>query len=172
MTHSYKLVCLTLLLCACYSPNYPEGRQCAPDASCPGDLVCDPNFFLCLSPENVGVVIPPNPPLPPEIPPDAYGWTCFDNSNCFEGMHCFIDFASGQEIGFCTAICGNGVGDINDEVCQYFDQGFGNTYCIFSDDPNNLAPQYCGTFCVEQMECPFDLRCQDNPFFGPVCTPQ
>lgn len=32
----------------CFSPTFPEGRPCAADLACPGDLICDPATTTCL----------------------------------------------------------------------------------------------------------------------------
>ena len=170
MKRCYLFAYLTIVLAACYAPDYPEGRICAPDGSCPGDLVCDVNF-LCFSPENASVVVPPEPPIPPpDLPPDAYGQPCFDTRDCFDGMHCYIDFESGQQGGFCTAVCGDGNGNVNEDICRYFDQGLERTFCFLSDDLNNFVPMYCGTVCDNGQACPWELICQEHPFFGPICT--
>lgn len=168
MEHSGKLtaVLLGLLLSACYSPTYPEGRICAPDGTCPGDLVCDVNF-LCFSPENAGEVIPPDPPFPPDFPRDSYGRLCFEEGGCPDGLTCFIDPRDPDRIGFCTPMCVDFEGDINEEICQYVDPGQGTTMCgVIYDLETGEPPGFCATFCQEGTECPQELVCAFDEQYG------
>ena len=160
-----QAIAIVSLAASCYSPIYPEGRQCAPDGSCPGDLVCD-QFFQCLSPELV------QEPIEPTFPPNLYGQLCWEGDFCAEGMDCFIDYNNGFSQGFCTPVCGDGSGMTNEEVCQFVDPGFGATHCLLSEYPPELPPMYCATECDVSGLCPDQLECMYDDWFGiSICKP-
>lgn len=173
MQRFYKSLLPALaLLCACYSPDYPEGRTCAPDGSCPGDLMCD-QFFQCLSPEFVDVTIPPDPPFPPEFPPDAYGLYCLDEAECEPGLSCYRDPLGINPVGFCTPVCGGFDGAIRQEICDYVDPGNGMTSCGLVNDPQTGGPPImCSTFCEGDQVCPPGLECLFTEAWGAfMCQP-
>ena len=161
-----------LLAVGCYSPEYPDGRQCAPDASCPGDLVCDLNF-VCMSPELVEGR--PDPPLPTF---SGYGALCWPDNPCDEGLYCFVDPNDPADpdgntnLGMCTAMCGDGTGNIDEQVCQFIDPGSVFTQCLFTESPD-LSPMYCGTPCnFGDAFCPEGLECREDAWLGvTMCKP-
>lgn len=147
------IILAAILATSCYSPDYPNNRQCTPDGSCPGDLVCNREFF-CISPDLLG-----EPPPPP--PETSYGEFCWAENPCWDGLFCYLDPNDGTGLGFCTAMCGDGQVVFDEGVCAYIDQNSPNTQCSFSDAAG-LGPMYCGTFCERNEDCPPSLECRED----------
>ena len=161
-SHCRLLILASLLAAGCYAPDYPDGRPCSPDGSCPGDLVCD-RSFLCLSPELVGDEPPPDP-LPEPI--SSYGAFCGEGNPCLDGLICYFDPNDAAGLGFCTPQCGDGSGAVDDGVCLFISNSPG-AQCVFSES-RDLGPMFCGTLCAQgdDQACPAGLECREDEWVG------